>query len=211
MMFPELARDDVFRLETRRLWLRWPRRADADILARVCPTTDLARRPGVPQALATTSAAADYVAAMRDANETGRQLALVLTPKGDPAGLVGGVALTASLPGTLELGFWGAAGSHAEGMVAEAVEGLLDFAFTFTGAREIGATIRSGNPQARQMLERLGFGLAGSGLEASASEGGMVPVERWRLERRTFVGREDGRGASAGLMLAAGVRRACYG
>ena len=24
-MFPDLARDDVFRLETRRLWLRWPR------------------------------------------------------------------------------------------------------------------------------------------------------------------------------------------
>ena len=24
-MFPEIIRDDVFRLETRRLWLRWPR------------------------------------------------------------------------------------------------------------------------------------------------------------------------------------------
>ena len=28
-MFPDLTRDDVFRLETRRLWLRWPRAADA--------------------------------------------------------------------------------------------------------------------------------------------------------------------------------------
>ena len=28
-MFPDLARDDVFRLETPRLWLRWPRAADA--------------------------------------------------------------------------------------------------------------------------------------------------------------------------------------
>ena len=211
MMFPELARDDVFRLETRRLWLRWPRRADADILARVCPTTDLARRPGVPPALATTSAAADYIGTVREANETGRQLALVLAPKGDPAGVIGGVALKASLPGTLELGFWLAAGSRGEGLVAEAVEGLLAFAFTFTGAREIGAIVRSGNPQARQMLERLGFGLAGSGLEALASEGGMVPVERWRLERRSFVGREDARGASAGPMPAEVARRACCG
>ena len=28
-MFPEIAKDDVFRIETRRLWLRWPRLADA--------------------------------------------------------------------------------------------------------------------------------------------------------------------------------------
>ena len=28
-MFPDIARDDVFRLETQRLWLRWPRVSDA--------------------------------------------------------------------------------------------------------------------------------------------------------------------------------------
>ena len=33
-MFPELTRDDVFRLETRRLWLRWPRMADASAILR---------------------------------------------------------------------------------------------------------------------------------------------------------------------------------
>ena len=44
---------------------------------------------------------------------------------------------------TMLLGFWLAAGSRGEGLVAEAIEGLLDFAFTFTGVREIGATVRS--------------------------------------------------------------------
>ena len=33
-MFPDLLRDDVFRLETRRLWLRWPRAGDAALIAR---------------------------------------------------------------------------------------------------------------------------------------------------------------------------------
>ncbi len=33
-MFPELTRDDVFRLETRRLWLRWPRLADGPAILR---------------------------------------------------------------------------------------------------------------------------------------------------------------------------------
>ncbi len=28
-MFPDLTRDDVFRIETKRLWLRWPRIQDA--------------------------------------------------------------------------------------------------------------------------------------------------------------------------------------
>ena len=34
-MFPDLTRDDVFRLETRRLWLRWPRLADAQAIVRL--------------------------------------------------------------------------------------------------------------------------------------------------------------------------------
>ena len=34
-MFPDLTRDDVFRLETRRLWLRWPRHGDVQALVRL--------------------------------------------------------------------------------------------------------------------------------------------------------------------------------
>src|SRR3712207_4191950 len=34
-MFPDLTRDDVFRLETRRLWLRWPRHADCQAIVRL--------------------------------------------------------------------------------------------------------------------------------------------------------------------------------
>ena len=34
-MFPDLTRDDVFRLETRRLWLRWPRLADVQAIVRL--------------------------------------------------------------------------------------------------------------------------------------------------------------------------------
>ena len=37
-MFPDYFRDDVFRLETQRLWLRWPTAADA-------PTIQLSHRP----------------------------------------------------------------------------------------------------------------------------------------------------------------------
>jgi hypothetical protein len=42
-MFPDIARDDVFRLETRRLWLRWPRVADAKAVERYSSRWEVAR------------------------------------------------------------------------------------------------------------------------------------------------------------------------
>ena len=42
-MFPDLARDDVFRLETPRLWLRWPRICDAAAIHRFCSRWEVAR------------------------------------------------------------------------------------------------------------------------------------------------------------------------
>ena len=49
-MFPDLARDDVFRLETARLWLRWPRAADAAAIERYCSRWEVAaaHRPHSP-------------------------------------------------------------------------------------------------------------------------------------------------------------------
>ncbi len=41
-MFPEITRDDVFRLETRRLWLRWPRAKDAAQHAAIVAHRDVA-------------------------------------------------------------------------------------------------------------------------------------------------------------------------
>ncbi|MBL7406437.1 N-acetyltransferase, partial [Escherichia coli] len=34
-MFPDLTRDDVFRIETRRLWLRWPTAKDRDAILKL--------------------------------------------------------------------------------------------------------------------------------------------------------------------------------
>ena len=42
-MFPELARDDVFRLETQRLWLRWPRESDVPALTALAGDWDVAQ------------------------------------------------------------------------------------------------------------------------------------------------------------------------
>ena len=41
-MFPDMARDDVFRLETPRLWLRWPRICDAAAIHKFCSRWEVA-------------------------------------------------------------------------------------------------------------------------------------------------------------------------
>jgi hypothetical protein len=42
-MFPDIARDDVFHLETSRLWLRWPRVKDAAAIERYSSRWEVAR------------------------------------------------------------------------------------------------------------------------------------------------------------------------
>ena len=41
-MFPDLTRDDVFRIETKRLWLRWPRVQDAAAIERLAGDKEVA-------------------------------------------------------------------------------------------------------------------------------------------------------------------------
>ncbi len=48
-MFPDLFRDDVFRIETRRLWLRWPTARDAESILRLAGDPAVARMTaGIP-------------------------------------------------------------------------------------------------------------------------------------------------------------------
>lgn len=41
-MFPDYFRDDVFRLETQRLWLRWPTAADAPLIEKLAGEREIA-------------------------------------------------------------------------------------------------------------------------------------------------------------------------
>ncbi len=45
-LFPDVTRDDVFRLETRRLWLRWPRVSDVAALADMAGRKEVAEMTG---------------------------------------------------------------------------------------------------------------------------------------------------------------------
>ena len=92
-MFPDLARDDVFRLETSRLWLRWPRICDAAAIHKFCSRWEVARYTArIPHPYPEGSAER-FVYAAREANSAGRDLTLVMTPIKGKTDAIGSISL----------------------------------------------------------------------------------------------------------------------
>ena len=80
-MFPEITRDDIFRLETQRLWLRWPRAADAEAIARYCNDPEVALKTTTIPFPYSQSDAEHFVLRTRSENTEGSALYLALAPK----------------------------------------------------------------------------------------------------------------------------------
>ena len=187
-MFPDLTRDDVFRLETRRLWLRWPRLGDAPALERLASERAVAEMTaGIPHPYPEGAAIA-FVKKRREWNATGRALAMVLTPRDDPTMPIGTVSLSQTrtdghpaLTGWLGCDYWG------EGYATEAARALIDAFFAYTEGCEIRSSARVINPAARRVLEKCGFAYLGSGLARSPARGGVVPSDEFRLDRRAWT------------------------
>ena len=182
-MFPDLLRDDVFRLETRRLWLRWPRAADAALIASLAGERDVAETTAhIPHPFP-PGAAAEFVLKARAANMGGGELVLALTPKARPSEIIGAIALPQSGERRAALDFWLGKPFWSQGYVSEAARALIDMAFSFTDLADIRASVRQDHAAAHWALEACGFQAAGPGVETAPARGGMIPVERFALLR----------------------------
>jgi RimJ/RimL family protein N-acetyltransferase len=187
-MFPDLTRDDVFRLETRRLWLRWPRLADVQAIVRlagekaVAEMTALIPHPYPPEA------GERFVFEARKANADGDGLQMAITPKGKPNALIGVVGIGPAHDGSPlpHLGYWLGMPSWGNGYATEAARALIDAFFAYTEARDLTSSARVINPASRRVLEKCGFTDQGSGLMGCPARGGLFPVDHFRLDRRTW-------------------------
>ena len=182
-MFPDLLRDDVFRLETRRLWLRWPRAADAALIARFLGDREVAEATTHAPHPFPAGAAAEFVLKARAANMAGDDLVLVLAPKARPTEMIGAVSLRRSGERQATLDFWLGKPFWSQGQMSEAVRALVDTAFSLADLVEIRASARQGDGQAQRVLDACGFRAASSGVEVAPARGGMIPVERFTLAR----------------------------
>jgi RimJ/RimL family protein N-acetyltransferase len=196
-MFPDLARDDVFRLETPRLWLRWPRVPDASAIERYCSRWEVAQRTArIPHPYPPGSAER-FIFAAREGNSSGRDLTLVLTPLRDLRETIGAISLEGRAQGRLSLGYALAPEAWGKGLACEAVEAMIDVGFGITEAVEIVATTHLDNPASRRVLEKSGFAFVSSGLEGAPARGGLVPSDRFALARAAWSARRAKRAAES--------------
>ena len=199
-MFPDLARDDVFHLETPRLWLRWPRVSDAAAIHRFCSLWEVARTTArIPHPYPPGSAER-FIYAARQGNASGRELTLVVTPTKGRRDAIGSISLEKRGADRLALGFVLAPEVWGKGFATEAAQAMIEAGFALTLAVEILASVQVEDAASRSVLEKCGLTHLGTGPHGAPARGGMVPCHRFRLGREAWAeGDALGHRASAGL------------
>ena len=171
-MFPDLARDDVFRLETPRLWLRWPRICDAAAIHKFCSQWEVARYTArIPHPYPPGSAER-FIYAAREANASGRDLTLVMTPIKGKGDAIGSISLESRGRTAWRSAYALAPEAWGKGLATEAAEAMIDAAFRLTPTVEILASVRVENEASQAVLEKCGFVRLGTGLQGAPARGG---------------------------------------
>jgi RimJ/RimL family protein N-acetyltransferase len=191
-MFPDLTRDDVFRIETKRLWLRWPRVQDAVAIARIHGEKAIAEMTGVIPFPYPPGEAERFIFEQRKRNAIGATLSLAITPRDRPDVYIGrvGSRVLAAGPNGLErasLGYWLGEAHWGKGYATEAAQGVIDAVFSFTTIEEIEASARVINPNSRRVLEKCGFQFVTSQMMELPELRGGVPVDTFVLPRSTWA------------------------
>jgi len=186
-MFPDLARDDVFRLETARLWLRWPRASDEAAIHRFCSSPEVALATARIPYPYPPGSAQRFIYAAREGNASGRDLTLVMTPsKGKPEA-IGSISLGSRGLDRLTLGFVLAPEFWGKGLATEAAWAMVDTGFTLAPAVEILASAAVDNLGSRRVLEKCGFVVVSTGPKGAPARGRLIESHEFRLARQSWA------------------------
>lgn len=192
-MFPDLLRDDAFRLESSRLWLRWPRIADAVAIARLAgdkAVSQFTERLPHPYAHADAEA---FILACRKENSIGRDIGLALTRKGKPGEVIGMIGAHARMRDEVALGYWLGEPFWGQGLMGEALDEVIALVFSVTCPEALTAMVRTENARSRRLLTSRGFELVEDRLVNMPLRGGMFPCVKLRLGRDQWQRREQNR------------------
>ena len=105
--------------------------------------------------------------------------------------IIGGVGLSKvnEEQGTAEIGYWLGGGHHRQGIMSEAVETILNFAFKKLKLRRIEAEVFAGNQASSNLLKKFGFkfeGLKRRAVKAKAT-GKIHDAEIYGLLKEEWV------------------------
>ena len=183
-MFPDLARDDVFRLETRRLWLRWPQTRDAPTLAALAGDWEVARLTAhIPHPYRLEDAEL-FIRDSRIGNSLGRHLRLAMTLKTGDRPVVGMIGLEPGAEG-LELGYWLGKSYWGRRLAPEAAVAMIDAFFRVTEAPAVTAASLPENAASQSVLRRIGFKPAGEAPAPGRHQGGKALL--FALDRESWA------------------------
>ena len=192
LSFPDLTRDDVFRIETKRLWLRWPRVQDAVAIVRLAGDKDVADMVGILPHPFPNDQGEAFVFEARKANAVGSQIKFAITDRRRPdlfMGIAGSRILSVENKGRLRasFGYWLGKPYWGQGYATEAAHGLIDTIFAYTDVTELESSIRVINPASRRVAEKCGFQFIGSDMWDAPALKSRVAVDRFLLSRSTWA------------------------
>jgi RimJ/RimL family protein N-acetyltransferase len=167
-------------LVTKRLIMRAPRAGDIPALVQLADNLHVAQMLArMPHPYG--EAEARSFIAIAGQNRPGASYALTLAGTGTFIGCAG---LNVKDRG-LELGYWVGEPYWKRGFATEAAHALVDLAFRETRIPVLNVSVRVINPASRRVIHKCGFQYAGQGMMNSLAAG-QVPIERYRLDRRTW-------------------------
>lgn len=168
-------------LATERLVMRAPREGDIEQLVALADNRHVAEMLArMPHPYGEAEARAFL--AMTASRRAG--IAYALTLAGTET-FVGCAGLNTTDRG-LELGYWIGEPYWKRGYATEAAHALVDLAFQRTTIQVLHASTRVINPASRRVIHKCGFQYAGQGM-LNSIVAGQVPVERYRLDRKTWT------------------------
>jgi RimJ/RimL family protein N-acetyltransferase len=182
---PERSRTDCPILLSQRLVMRAPHEDDIDALAHLANNANIANMVARMPHPYTVADAADFVRRTR-AGAIGKCVYAIT--KADNGAFLGCCGIEPHEDGrTVELGYWLGEPYWNQGYVTEAAHALIDMVFRTRDVEQIDARCRVMNIPSRRVIQKCGFQFQATGMVQSLSVGGMVPVEWYRLDRKTWV------------------------
>jgi RimJ/RimL family protein N-acetyltransferase len=172
-------------LVTERLVLRLPHAEDADSIAELADNRRIADMLAAMPHPYTPANAADFVHRARAGGIGKCVYAITQAETGHFLGCCG-IGAARSEPG-LSLGYWIGEPHWGKGYATEAAHALIDLAFRATAIERLHAACRVTNAASRRVIHKCGFQYAGMGMMDSLAAG-RVTVERYFLDRRTWIG-----------------------
>jgi RimJ/RimL family protein N-acetyltransferase len=187
-MFPDLFLDDVFTLETNRLFLRWPKAQDAREIARLIGDPLVAQNMADIPHPCSPDFALNHVIAARNGNAEGAALTLAITLRSQPDAVIGMIEIAPGEQGESGLlRYWLGRPFWGKGLMHEAAEALIETLFLYTRFRAIDAAILETNAASRRVLQKLGFMSKGASLCTRPAWGDERPAEIFSLTREAWL------------------------